>query len=573
MNVGAGLVTPATDTASARHLSSVPTSAVPIQSLVSKSTSAVQESSKGLPVSGIASTSGSSVPPVSTRPKPKRRVKAVDSPANEENIAKPTPSASVNPPVQMGVDAALSTAIASPTPTIEIPSNDVPSKKPPPKTYGSKNKDGAAKNAHSVAKSTDTIDDRSHESRNTGVTKRKSLVDSESDYSDGGAVQKDKKSTRKPATKQKVAEVDVLESVTHAPKRAGRKRAIITSEDETEEEQHQTPDSKRRKESNERAQLPPPPTKSVDGPRDSSVDPLDMEVGSGTKGGRLELSIELSPSNSTKNFPPLLEVEGGILKSVPGNTKSPNKVHFVDGSAEEEHVTEPKPPASSKKQKSKPIMDDEYDEMPVDVPVADEDDEDDFVPSGGKKAKAKAKTAKAKKAAAGKDKVKSKKATQAKGKKGKAVEADVEPAVSEPPVLEASDRPLDLNEPTSTAVENTVVAPEPTNVPAAAPNKVKKIVVGGKKAPKPAEVIEDEEEPVVVETASASAKAVKHVEEKSVDDGEEDGEGGEKRDGKTTAEASVVKAPEVSISIIPDGQPIDVFCCSLYPRSCSRKHL
>jgi hypothetical protein len=516
--IGAGLVTPATDNSSS-HLS-VATSA-PAQPQMRKAKAPIPGISEKT-TSEVASTSASPIPPVSTRPKPKRRVKPVDSPAPavDETSQKAT-STSTSLPVQVTVDSASSVTQASK----EVATADAGPSKKPPKTYGSKNKDSASSAVKAaeqpVSKSTDTTDLREgDEPRKSKVSKRKAIVDSESEYSEGGGAaskaQKEKKS-RKSAAKQKTAEVET-ESTVNVPKRTGKKRAIIASDDETEDEHLQTPESKRRKASNERQPLPPPP-KSLDRPRDSSVDPLDMEAGSSRQGGRLELSIELSPSNATVHLPST-DTAGGILKSVVGGTKSPNKVHFADGAANEETVPDPKPPTVKK---SKSRVDDEYDEVPLDIPVVEEDDEDDFVPSGSKKAKAKAKTAKAKRGAAVKEKtVKPKKATQAKGKK------KIEPSpVTEQPAAVSSDQPLDLN------------------VPAV-----------GKKAPKSAEVIEDDvDEPVVdesktkvTEPVSVPSKADKPVEEKAVDD-EEDAkdEGGDKQSAKSTVQAVSAKASEVSI--------------------------
>ncbi|KAJ9114120.1 hypothetical protein QFC20_001636 [Naganishia adeliensis] len=144
-------------------------------------------------------------------------------------------------------------------------------------------------------------------------------------------------------------------------------------------------------------------------------------------------------------------------------------------------------------------MDDAYDEAPeFAAPVEDENNEDDFVPSGSKKAKAKAKATKAKKATAAKEKaVKGKKATQAKGKKGKVVEP-VQPSFTEESLVEASKAPavsgVNENPTTDNATAPAPTVPEVVETPpgASAKGNPKRIVVVGKKAPKSAEIIEDE---------------------------------------------------------------------------------
>lgn len=484
---------------------------------------------------------------------------------------------------------------------------DVPSKKPPPKTYSSKNKDPAPATKIAVdpaSPSTESVDPRDGQvSRKAGASKRKSVVDSESEYSEYGGesgkkqkgkkslrkavvgsesehseyggggkqVQKEKKA-RKPVAKAKVADADVSESVAQVSKRTGKKRAIISSDDETEDEQLQTPDRKRRKASKDQHRLPPPPGKAVDGPRDSSVDPLDMDAGPSKKGGRLELSIELSPSNCAGDFSLPPPAEGGILKPPMGQTKPPNKVHFEDG-PEAETLDVNLLVAKNSKAKATSTRDEEYDGIPLNIPLADDDDEDDFVPGGSKKAKAKAKTAKGKKAAAVKEKAgKGKKAAQAKGKKGKAAE-EVGPS-AEHAVAEVPDQPINHDNPAGDTVENTAhtEASECADVPfATAPkSKARKIVAIGKKAPKSAEVIE-EDEPVLQEasgelvetTPGSPAKAIEPVDKDIVGEQEEKEGDDAKQDAKVTAGSPLAKAAVVSMFRLLGGRQLTIFSADI----------
>lgn len=373
----------------------------------------------------------------------------------------------------------------------------------PVKTYGSKNKDTApsakaterASDTSGKSRSTDAQDEQT--SRNRNASKRRKVVGSDSELSDAGHEAGDVRQTNKNpgnAAKEDIAEAPV------STKRTSKKRAIIASDDETEEEELHTPDSKRRKPESE-AQRNPSKTSR---PRDSSIDPLDLDMDNGFSGksARMEVSIEMSPASlidlHSSNRAPA-EVENPT--SVKSKTKSPNKVHFVDPPAEEEEPVVKQPSASkSKKSKSVSRMDDAYDEAPeFAAPVEDENEEDDFVPSGSKKAKAKAKATKAKKATAAKEKaVKGKKATQVKGKKGKVVEP-VQPSFTEESFVEASEAPTvsDVNEnpTTENATAPAPTVPEVVETPpgASAKGNPKRIVVVGKKAPKSAEIIEDEE--------------------------------------------------------------------------------
>ena len=590
--IEAGLVTPATAPAPTRDPLSAGTSANPAESPASKSASSAQGSAKTVPPSDAASTSAVTGPPVSTRPKPKRRVRPVENAPSvaEENVASQAASAAGDPTTPIAADSG-SSEVSPPPPPKETAEAVVPSKKPPPKTYSSKNKDPlpASKiGVNPASTSMESVHPREGQvSRKAGVSKRKSAVDSESEHSEYGSesgkkpkgkkssrtalvgsesehseygsggkqVQKEKKA-RKPAAKAKVADVDASESVAQVSKRMCKKRAIISSDDETEDEHLQTPDSKRRKPSKDQHQLSRPPPKAVGVPRDSSVDPLDMNAGPNKEGGRLELSVELSPSNGAGDFPLPPAAEGGILKPPVGKTKSPNKVHFVDGS--EAEIPDVDPPAmKNSKAKATSTRDEEYDEIPLDRPLADDDDEDDFMPGGSKKVKAKGKTAKGKKATTIKDKAgKGKKATQAKGKKGKPLE-EVEP-FTEQAVAEVPDQPINLDNLGGAAVEDTAhtESPESAKSPVApAPkSRAKRIVVVGKKALKSAEVIE-EDEPVLREatgevaetTPGSPAKAIEPVDKDVVVEQEEKEGDDEKYDVKATAGTVLAKAAEVSM--------------------------
>lgn len=373
-------------------------------------------------------------------------------------------------------------------------------KKAPVKTYGSKNKDSAAVAKTAAERTTDkgdksrSTDGQDEQSSRKAASKRRKVVGSDSELSDTAPPAAARKASK---TSGKDAQKDTAETSVNA-KRTAKKRAIIASDDETEDEELHTPDSKRRKPDGARPTL----SKSIR-PRDSSVDPLDMDVDNGISGksGRMEVSIEMSPA-SVIDLQSSLRAPGDATSKA----KSPNKVHFEDPPAEEEEPVA-KPAPKAKKAKSVSRTDDAYDEPPEFAPpVEDDDEEDGFVPSGSKKAKAaKAKAAKAKKATAAKEKTaKGKKATQAKGKKGKVADVVVEPVEAvqwppEEPAVKASEGPI-----ASVEKENSTIAtptasiakvPEVTETAPAASGKgkAKRIVVVGKKAPKSAETIEDDE--------------------------------------------------------------------------------
>lgn len=450
---------------------------------------------------------------MSTRPKPKRKVKPPTESASVDNAGVATSTTSVHPQSTVSTPVLPQSTVttdAQRAPVVVQPlaesskQNPEIAKKAPVKTYGSNNKDTAP--SAKASRSTDVQDEKS--SRKGNASKRRNVVGSDSELSDAGGVAGD--SRRGNKNPGKVAKEDMAEAPISA-KRTGKKRAIIASDDETEEEELHTPDSKRRKPNSDGRQIPKEKTSR---PRDSSIDPLDLDMDNGFSGksGRVEVSIEMSPASvidlqSSMRAPAAVETS----TSVKIKTKSPNKVHFVDPPMEEEEPVAKQPVSKSKKSKSVTRMDDAYDEVPeFAAPVEDEDDEDDFMPSGSKKAKAKAKATKAKKATAAKEKaVKGKKATQAKGKKGKAVEP-IQPSVTEESVVEPSGGPtvsgVIYDPTTDNAIAPVSTIPDVIELPLNAPAKAKpkRIVVVGKKAPKSAEIIEDEE----VTTPKATADVV-----------------------------------------------------------------
>lgn len=380
-------------------------------------------------------------------------------------------------------------------------------KKPPVKTYGSKNKSDGPSGKSATSRSKEVQEEE--RSRKGSLSKRRNVVGADSEFSDAGqaSIVRNKKTGILKDQQSVTRDADGGEAPLQNVKRNGKKRAIIASDDETEEEQLQTPDSKRRKAESDRIPAPRSPSKKAGRPRDSSVDPLDMDIdhGMSSKDGRMEVSIELSPSNSVKDLMSSTRPPAETEKPAGVKTKSPNKVHFVDPPTNEEEPAVK--PAVSKKSKSVSRVDDDYGEVPGAIPVMDEDDEDGFVPSGSKKAKAKAKATKAKKAAAAKEKAAKgkKKASQAKGKKGKVADVVAEPVQPSLPapeehVVEASNPPLAANEDINNATADKTTVPTATAVEAAettaavpAKGKVKRIVVVGKKAPKSTEIIVDDE--------------------------------------------------------------------------------
>lgn len=495
------------------------TSAVQAQTLVAKAIPPREPLTSAVAQDATVSKSATPTAKVSTRPKPKRKAKPLPddvTPDSAETDVASASSTSANPrntvstpglpQSTVGSDALKTAAPVQPL-AESTNRNPEAAKKAPVKTYSSKNKDDALVGNNASERSSDN----SGENRLTGggneqnsrksASKRRKVVGSDSEFSDTAPpapARKTSKSTGKDA-EQDTAEASVK------GERAAKKRAIITSDDETEEEELHTPDSKRRKSDKDARPIPSKTSR----PRDSSIDPLDLDMdkGIGGKSERMEVSIEMSPA-SVIDLQSSLRVPADVEKptGTKSKTKSPNKVHFVDPPAEgEEAIVKPAP--KSKKSKLASRMEDAYDEQPEFAPpVEDEDDEDDFVPNGSKKAKAKAKTAKAKKATAAKEKAgKGKKATQGKGKKGKAAEVAVEPVEVQPPleepIVEASEVPVATVEKENSTIDKSTtssadvsVVIETTSV-AAGKGKAKRIVAVGKKSPISAETIQDDDPP------------------------------------------------------------------------------
>ncbi|KAJ9114119.1 hypothetical protein QFC20_001635 [Naganishia adeliensis] len=342
-----GLPTPSVTGTTPAHQSTsgVVPSAIPLQASAIKAIPSKEPSTSANAQDATGSKSATPVAPVSTRPKPKRKVKPPTESASAENTGAATSSTSVHPQSTVSTPVLPPSTVA--TASVPVPPVDQPltestkqypevAKKAPVKTYGSKNKDTApsakaaerASDTSGKSRSTDAQDEQT--SRKGNASKRRNVVGSDSELSDAGREVGDVRQKNKNpgnAAKEDIAEAPV------STKRTSKKRAIIASDDETEEEELHTPDSKRRKPESE-AQRNPSKTSR---PRDSSIDPLDLDMDNGFSGksARMEVSIEMSPASvidlHSSNRAPA-EVENPT--SVKSKTKSPNKVHFVDPPAE-----------------------------------------------------------------------------------------------------------------------------------------------------------------------------------------------------------------------------------------------
>lgn len=465
-----------------------------------------------LPASHLTSTASV---PVSTRPKPRKKVKAAVE------------------------DAAASTALPEPIGTTLLPVDSTPPRETvvqnatvssvdpeagkfskPVKTYGSKDKSVGLSNRplSEPTKIGDLTSTRAPTSRvepskrKVVQSKSRAIIDSESELSDSPVTSTIKQNDQPDAVRQVDDPKDEsAKRPLQEPKRNGKRRAIITSDDEDDFLQDKTPDSKRRKpEADKSGSKRSSPKKKVETVRGSSIDPLDMNADAGLSGkaGQMEVSVELSPSNFAEFGLANDKDANDNHKSVAATTKSPNKVHFVEPApGNEEEVIEAQP--KSKQPKSKlSRQDDAYGDEPESfaAPADDEDDEDDFVPSGSKKSKAKAKAAKAKKTAPPKAKAaKGKKVSQAKGKNVKSVDVidesvavpeaavvDSVPEVSEPSVVSSTT----LGSSTEEAAEpvGAIAEVTSTKLSTAKKSKAKKPAASSKNKSKSLKAISDDED-------------------------------------------------------------------------------
>lgn len=404
------------------------TTALPASSAITPAVVILENSA--LPISDQKS---SAAVPVSTRPKPRKKAKV---PALSDNHTPATTLPEAKRPNILPVETALpveSLIQSTTSPAIEaVGGKSLKSLK----TYGSKDKNVGAKRISESAGVVDLISAQPLSTREvptsegkTVQSKSRAIIDSDSELSDTPVNPKTKRKNLLD-TVQKADDQTIKSDgrPPQAPKRKGKKRAIITSDDEDDYPQETTPDSKRKKSEEDQIRSNrSSPNKKAEAVRGSSIDPLDMNVGVGFSGnaGKMEVSVDLSPSNHV-DFG-LTDGGGANMNdksAASNNLKSPNKVHFADTTTvAEEEIAVAKP--KSKQAKSKATrQEDAYDDEPemYAAPADDEDDEDDFVPSGGKKSKAKAKPSKAKKVAAPKTKAKGKKVSQAKSKNAESVE-------------------------------------------------------------------------------------------------------------------------------------------------------
>ncbi|KAJ9098169.1 hypothetical protein QFC21_004498 [Naganishia friedmannii] len=506
--LGAGLMTPPVTNSN--------TSALPVSS--ARAAAAVP-SAKSAP---LATTSTNSVVvQTSTRPKPRKKVKA---PVDDAVTAAALPDRDSAIPLPVEVEQPAESLIKNTTTSIaeqENGQNNENSTKPL-KTYGSKDKAVSAskKQRSEPARvvdltSTQPPSPRVESSKRKGVqSKSRAIIDSESELSDTAVNSKSKRKNL-PNTDRKADDqtVENEKQPLQELKGNGKKRAIITSDDEDEYVQEKTPDSKRRKPEGDKSRSNrTSPKKKVDTVRGSSIDPLDLNVDAGLSGkaGQMEVSVELSPSNYA---------EFGLANDnnanengkipVPTNVKSPNKVHFDDAApVDEDEIAVTKAKAKQPKLKATKHGDAHDDEPEMyAAPANDEDDEDDFVPNGSKKSKAKAKTAKAKKTAPPKAKAaKGKKVSQAKGKNVKSVEiidessaipqaamVEIVPEISEPAAVSSTTLRTSMEE-FAEPVE-AIAEVSPTKLSTAKKGKAKKAAPAFKNKSESPKPVSDDEQP------------------------------------------------------------------------------
>ncbi|KAJ9117500.1 hypothetical protein QFC22_004350 [Naganishia vaughanmartiniae] len=505
--LGAGLMTPPVTDSN--------TTALPVSSTVA---AAAVSSVKPAPIASVTGvpTTGATAP-VSTRPKPRKKVKA---PVGDVVTATTPPERKGTTPLPEESARPLESMTKNTTTSVEDQENGKLLK--PLKTYGSKDKGvGASKRQISEPAtvvnltSTQAISPCVESSKRNAVqSKSRAIIDSDSELSDTPVNSTTKRKHHQTDTAGKADEqkVESKKQPLPEPKRTAKKRAIITSDDEDEYVQDKTPDSKRRKPEGDKTRSDrSSPKKKAEAIRGSSIDPLDMNVDAGLSGkpGQIEVSVELSPSDYVKFGLANDKAGNENDKSGPVTTKSPNKVHFVDSAPVNEKEI-PVPLPKSKQPKSKILRQDDADDDEPEMyaaPADDGDDEDDFVPSGSKKSKAKAKTAKAKKAAPPKGKAaKGKKVSQAKGKNAKSVELIDEPtetletgtienvaevsesaAVSSAALLTSTE---DVTEPVAAIAE---VAPAKPST--AKKGKFKKAAASSKSKSKSLAIVSDDEQP------------------------------------------------------------------------------